>query len=100
MAIAVTFPGFLDYVPGCKKVIVENLLVIQSKRKHEVGEEEVCNYIKHERRPAPQNFFRKFRLPENCNSSAIIAKCENGIFKVAVEKPCPKEETLTFGDSF
>lgn len=75
----------------------ENTLVIRSngKRKREEGEEEGCKYLRLERRP-PQNLMRKFRLPDNCNLSAITAKCENGVLTVVVEKlpPPPKSKTV------
>ncbi|KAI3455662.1 hypothetical protein Pfo_012325 [Paulownia fortunei] len=90
-------------VPGLSKsdiqvtVEEENTLVIKSngKRKREDGEEEGCKYIRLERRP-PQKLTRKFRLPENCNVSAITAKCENGELMVVVEKlpPPPKPKTV------
>ncbi|KAF3647493.1 17.9 kDa class II heat shock protein [Capsicum annuum] len=84
-------------VPGLSKsdiqvtVEEENTLVVQSngKRKREESEEEGCKYLRMERR-APQKLMRKFRLPDNCNVSAITAKCENGVLTVAVEKmPTP-----------
>ncbi|PIN01185.1 Molecular chaperone (small heat-shock protein Hsp26/Hsp42) [Handroanthus impetiginosus] len=90
-------------VPGLSKsdiqvtVEEENSLVIKSngKRKREEEEEEGCKYIRLERRP-PQNLTRKFKLPENCNLSAITAKCENGVLTVVVEKlpPPPKAKTV------
>ncbi|KAL6996204.1 hypothetical protein U1Q18_006338 [Sarracenia purpurea var. burkii] len=83
-------------VPGLSKSDVqvtveeENTLVIRSngKRKREDGEEEGCRYIRLERR-APHKLLRKFRLPENSNTQAITAKCENGVLTVAVEKLPP-----------
>ncbi|KAL8458764.1 hypothetical protein ACS0TY_036320 [Phlomoides rotata] len=93
---------YLD-VPGLSKsdiqvtVEEENTLVIKSngKRKREEGEEEGCKYVRLERRPA-QKVTRKFKLPENCNVSAITAKCENGVLTVVVEKlpPPPKPKTV------
>ncbi|XP_042012122.1 17.4 kDa class III heat shock protein-like [Salvia splendens] len=75
----------------------ENTLVIKSngKRKTKEGEEEGCKYIRLERRP-PQKLTRKFRLPDNCNVSAISAKCENGVLTVVVEKlpPLPKSKSI------
>lgn len=75
----------------------ENTLVVQSngKRKREESEEEGCKYLRMERR-APQKLMRKFRLPDNCNVSAITAKCENGVLTVAVEKmpPPPKSKSV------
>ncbi|KAL3839211.1 hypothetical protein ACJIZ3_023802 [Penstemon smallii] len=113
-AAAVTVPAdildtdkeyiFYMDVPGLSKSDIqvtvedENTLVIKSngKRKREDGEEEGCKYIRLERRP-PQKLMRKFRLPENCNASAITAKCENGVLTVVVEKlppPPPKTKTV------
>ncbi|XP_042052345.1 17.4 kDa class III heat shock protein-like [Salvia splendens] len=93
---------YLD-VPGLSKsdiqvtVEEENTLVIKSngKRKREEGEEEGCKYIRLERRP-PQKLTRKFRLPDNCNVSAISAKCENGVLTVVVKKlpPPPKSKLI------
>ncbi|GJT23911.1 17.4 kDa class III heat shock protein [Tanacetum coccineum] len=95
---------YLD-VPGLSKsdiqvtVEEENLLVVKSngkrKRDEKDEEEEGCKYLRLERRPQ-KNLVRKFRLPENCNMSAISAKCENGVLKVVVEKlpPPPKSKTV------
>ncbi|KAI3789867.1 hypothetical protein L2E82_02671 [Cichorium intybus] len=90
-------------VPGLSKsdiqvtVEEEKLLVVRSngKRKREENEEEGCKYLRLERRP-PRNLMRKFRLPDNCNMSAISAKCENGVLTVTVEKipPPPKSRTV------
>ncbi|KAL7100281.1 hypothetical protein ACP275_09G137500 [Erythranthe tilingii] len=91
-------------VPGLSKSDIqvsieeENTLVIKSngKRKREDRDEEGCKYIRLERRPPPQKLTRKFRLPENCNVSAVTAKCENGVLTVVVEKlpPPPKPKTV------
>ena len=64
-------------------------------------EEERCKYLRFERRPK-KNLMRKFRLPENCNMSAISAKCENRVLKVVVEKlpPPPKSKTVQWGRPF
>ncbi|KAL4589311.1 hypothetical protein LXL04_002217 [Taraxacum kok-saghyz] len=91
-------------VPGLSKsdiqvtVEEEKLLVVRSngKRKREENEEEErCKYLRLERRP-PRNLMRKFRLSDNCNTSAISAKCENGVLIVTVEKipPPPKSRTV------
>ncbi|XP_051148173.1 17.4 kDa class III heat shock protein [Andrographis paniculata] len=94
-------------VPGLSKSDIqvtvedENTLVLKSngKRKRENGldEEEGCKYIRLERKPpAAQKLMRKFRLPENCNLSAISAKCENGVLTVVVEKlPPPPSKSKT-----
>ncbi|CAH1425403.1 unnamed protein product [Lactuca virosa] len=91
-------------VPGLSKsdiqvtVEEEKLLVVRSngKRKREENDEEGgCKYLRLERRP-PRKLMRKFRLPDNCNMSAITAKCENGVLTVTVEKipPPPKSRTV------
>ncbi|CAN4089205.1 unnamed protein product [Withania somnifera] len=90
-------------VPGLSKSDIqvtvedENTLVIRSngKRKREESEEEGCKYVRLERKP-PLKLMRKFRLPDNCNVSAITAKCENGVLTVLVEKmpPPPKSKTV------
>ncbi|XP_076887055.1 17.4 kDa class III heat shock protein-like [Bidens hawaiensis] len=90
-------------VPGLSKsdiqvtVEEENLLVVRSngKRKREEKEdEEGFKYLRLERRTG--KMVRKFRLPKNCNVSAITAKCENGVLTVVVEKipPAPKSKTV------
>ncbi|XP_031091412.1 17.4 kDa class III heat shock protein [Ipomoea triloba] len=92
---------YLD-VPGLSKSDIqvgvedERTLVIKSngKRKREDGEEEGCKYLRLERK-APQKLARKFRLPENCNVSAITAKCENGVLTVVVEKHPPPPKSMT-----
>ncbi|KAL6560016.1 hypothetical protein OROGR_005133 [Orobanche gracilis] len=91
-------------VPGLSKsdiqVTVEedDTLVIKSngKRKREEGEEdEGCKYVRLERRPV-QKLTRKFKLPENANVSAVIARCENGVLTVVVQKlpPAPKPKMV------
>ncbi|WOL06522.1 hypothetical protein Cni_G15256 [Canna indica] len=94
---------FILDVPGLSKSDVqvtledEKILVIKGggKRKREEGEEEGCRCLRLERR-APTKFSRKFRLPEDANSSAITAKCENGVLTVVVGKtPPPESKTKT-----
>ena len=74
-----------------------NTLLIRSngKRKREDEEEEGSKSTRLERR-VPQKLIRKFRLPKDCNVSAITAKCENGVLTVVVEKqpPPPKPKTV------
>ncbi|KAG9159032.1 hypothetical protein Leryth_018580 [Lithospermum erythrorhizon] len=93
-------------VPGLSKsdlqvtIEDENNLVIKSngKRKREDDKEEKdCKYIRLERRKStpPQKILRKFKLPENCNLSAITAKCENGVLTVMVEKLPPPSKPKT-----
>lgn len=45
------------------------------KKKDE--KKEGCKYLRLERRPK-KNLMMKFRLLDNCNMSAISAKCETG----------------------
>lgn len=73
-----------------KTMVIKN----NGKRKREDGEEEVCKYLRWERKAAPK-FLRKFRLPESCNTSAISARCENGVLTVTVEKPPPPPKAKT-----
>ncbi|KAD2394033.1 hypothetical protein E3N88_41010 [Mikania micrantha] len=90
-------------VPGLSKsdiqvtVEEESLLVVRSnakRKRSENEEEEGFKYLRLERRK--KNLIRKFRLPENCNVSAITAKCENGVLTVVVEKipPVTKSKTV------
>ncbi|XP_009617034.1 uncharacterized protein [Nicotiana tomentosiformis] len=75
--------------PGLKsgdiKVQVEddNVLLISGERKRE-EEKEGGKYIKMER--GVGKFMRKFTLPENINTDAISAVCQDGILTVTVEK--------------
>lgn len=74
----------------------ENVLVIKAsgKRKREDGEEEGCKYLKLER-SVSQKMMRKFRLPQDADSSSISAKCENGVLTVTVQKiPPSKPKTV------
>ncbi|XP_068663775.1 17.4 kDa class III heat shock protein [Aristolochia californica] len=90
-------------VPGFSKSDIqvtvedENTLVIRSngKRKREDGEDEGCKYRRLERKASPK-FLRKFRLPDNSNTCAINAKCEDGVLTITVEKlpPPPKAKTV------
>ncbi|XP_068657956.1 17.4 kDa class III heat shock protein-like [Aristolochia californica] len=89
-------------VPGISKSNIqvtvedENILVVRGKgkRKRKEGEDEGCKYLRMERKSSPK-FLRKFRLPDNSNTSAISAKCENGVLTITVEKlpPPPKAKT-------
>ncbi|KNA07362.1 hypothetical protein SOVF_172620 [Spinacia oleracea] len=89
-------------VPGLSKSDIqvqledENVLVIKAsgKRKREDGEEEGCKYLKLER-SVSQKMMRKFRLPQDADSSSISAKCENGVLTVTVQKiPPSKPKTV------
>jgi HSP20 family protein len=67
------------------KVEVEddNVIVISGERKREFG----VKYLRMERRVG--NLMRKFVLPENANSDAISAVCQDGLLSVTVQKKLP-----------
>lgn len=85
---------FVVDMPGLKsgdiKVQVEddNVLVISGERKKE-EEKEGAKYVRMERRVG--KFMRKFVLPENANTDAIRAVCQDGILTVTVQKLPPPE---------
>ncbi|XP_058751031.1 17.9 kDa class II heat shock protein-like [Vicia villosa] len=105
-AMAATPAGVKEYpnsyvfvidMPGLKsgdiKVQVEddNVLVISGERKRE-DEKEGVKYLRMERRVG--KFMRKFVLPENANTDAVSAVCQDGVLSVTVEKlppPQPKK---------
>ncbi|KAK4277316.1 hypothetical protein QN277_015331 [Acacia crassicarpa] len=91
------FPNSYDFIvdmPGLKsgdiKVQVEddNVLLISGERKRE-EEKEGAKYVRMERRIG--KFMRKFVLPENANTDAISAVCQDGVLTVTVQKLPPPE---------
>ncbi|KAE8100071.1 hypothetical protein FH972_018000 [Carpinus fangiana] len=85
---------FIIDMPGLKsgdiKVQVEddNVLVISGERKRE-EEKEGAKYVRMERRVG--KLMRKFSLPENANTDAISAVCQDGVLTVTVQKLPPPE---------
>lgn len=85
---------FVVDMPGLKvgdiKVHVEddNVLLISGERKRE-EEKEGAKYVRMERRVG--KFMRKFVLPENANTDAISAVCQDGVLTVTVQKLPPPE---------
>ncbi|XP_039066275.1 17.3 kDa class II heat shock protein-like [Hibiscus syriacus] len=85
---------FVVDMPGLKsgdiKVQVEadNVLLISGERKPE-EEKEGAKFVRMERRVG--KFMRKFVLPENANTDAISAVCQDGVLTVTVEKLPPPE---------
>ncbi|XP_027084891.1 17.3 kDa class II heat shock protein-like [Coffea arabica] len=86
--------AFIVDMPGLKsgdiKVQVEedNVLIISGERKRE-EEKEGAKYVRMERRVG--KFMRKFALPENANTDAISAVCQDGVLTVTVQKLPPPE---------
>ncbi|XP_047342511.1 17.3 kDa class II heat shock protein-like [Impatiens glandulifera] len=88
---------FIIDMPGLKsgdikvEVMEENVLIISGERKR--GEEEEkdggAKYVRMERRVG--KFMRKFALPENADTEAIAAVCQDGVLTVTVKKLPPPE---------
>ncbi|OWM68418.1 17.4 kDa class III heat shock protein [Punica granatum] len=93
-------------VPGVSKSDIqvtvedERTLVIKTngkRKRDETEQDKECKFLRLERRTsASPRLMRKFRLPEDANAGAIMAKCENGVLTVTVEKvpPPPKSKTV------
>lgn len=85
---------FIVDMPGLKsgdiKVQVEddNVLLVSGERKRE-EEKEGAKFVRMERRVG--KFMRKFVLPENANTEAISAVCQDGVLTVTVQKLPPPE---------
>ncbi|XP_052209450.1 17.3 kDa class II heat shock protein-like [Diospyros lotus] len=86
---------FIVDMPGLKsgdiKVQVEddNVLLISGERKREQEEKDGAKYVRMERRVG--KFMRKFVLPDNANTGAISAVCQDGVLTVTVQKLPPPE---------
>jgi HSP20 family protein len=91
--------AFIIDMPGLKsgdisvQVEDDNTLVISGERKREEEEEkEGVKFVRMERRIG--KFMRKFVLPDNANTDAISAVCQDGVLTVNVQKlppPAPKK---------
>ncbi|XP_010925395.1 17.3 kDa class II heat shock protein [Elaeis guineensis] len=84
---------FVIDMPGVKsgeiKVQVEedNMLTISGERKRDDDKE--GKYLRMERRVG--KFMRKFALPDNANTDAISAVCQDGVLTVTIQKLPPPE---------
>ncbi|MQM12557.1 hypothetical protein Taro_045476 [Colocasia esculenta] len=83
---------FVVDMPGIKcgeiKVQVEdNVLVISGERRRE--DEKDVKYVRMERRVG--KFMRKFSLPDDANTDAVTAICQDGVLTVTVEKVPPPQ---------
>ncbi|OIV98141.1 hypothetical protein TanjilG_12177 [Lupinus angustifolius] len=88
---------FVIDMPGLKRgditvqVEDDNVLLISGERKRE-EEKDGVKYLRMERRVG--KFMRKFVLPENANTDAVSAVCQDGVLSVTVQKlppPQPKK---------
>lgn len=84
-------------LPGIKKDDVkitineENVITVKGKKVKEVSDGEAGNknYFRYERKFG--EFSRGFALPENINKEKIIAKFENGILSIELDKIEPEK---------
>jgi len=80
-------------LPGVKK---EDIHVDVNKESLAISGERKCSEeVKEEHYYKVESFFGKFQrtftLPENVDTEAIGAKCENGVLEVRIPKIAPKE---------
>ncbi|XP_047342512.1 17.3 kDa class II heat shock protein-like [Impatiens glandulifera] len=88
---------FIIDMPGLKsgdikvEVMEDNVLIISGERKREEEEKDGggAKYVRMERRVG--KFMRKFALPENADTEAITAICQDGVLTVTVKKLPPPE---------
>ena len=90
------YPGsyiFVVDMPGVKsgeiKVQVEddNVMVISGERRRE--DDKDVKYVRMERRVG--KFMRKFSLPDDANTDAVSAICQDGVLTVTVQKVPPPQ---------
>ncbi|XP_057512134.1 17.3 kDa class II heat shock protein-like [Actinidia eriantha] len=87
--------AFIVDMPGLKsgdiKVQVEEdrVLLISGERKREEEKEAGAKYVRMERRIG--KLMRKFVLPENADTEAVSAVCQDGVLTVTVPKLAPPE---------
>ncbi|XP_057503459.1 17.3 kDa class II heat shock protein-like [Actinidia eriantha] len=87
--------AFIVDMPGLKsgdiKVQVEEdrVLLISGERKREEEKEAGAKYVRMERRMG--KLMRKFVLPENADTEAVSAVCQDGVLTVTVPKLAPPE---------
>ena len=87
--------AFIVDMPGLKsgdiKVQVEDdhVLLISGERKREEEKEAGAKYVRMERRIG--KLMRKFVLPENADTEAVSAVCQDGVLTVTVPKLAPPE---------
>ncbi|CAI9093752.1 OLC1v1029313C1 [Oldenlandia corymbosa var. corymbosa] len=85
---------FVVDMPGLKsgeiKVQVEddNVLVISGERRRDEAKE-AAKYVRMERRVG--KFMRRFVLPDNADTDAISAVCQDGVLTVTVQKLPPPQ---------